>query len=79
MKMTDVKRKYKNKWILAKVLKEDKLHNILELKPIVVSNERKQVYESLARLKKGAHVATIFTGDLPQKGMVFAFHVEIQI
>lgn len=74
MKITQLKKKYKNKWILAQVTKEDKLHNIIEAKPLVVSSDRKRIYQPLSKLKKGAHVATINTSNSPPKGMVFAFY-----
>jgi hypothetical protein len=75
-----LKKKYKNKWILAEVLKEDKLHHkVLEIKPLVVSSERNRVYDSLTKLKKGAHVATFYTGPIPKKGTVFAFTIHGQI
>lgn len=76
MKISTLKKKYKNKWILAEVLKEDKLNKLIEVKPLVVSNKRDEVYESLAKLKKGSHVATIYTGAVPPKGNVFAFYVR---
>lgn len=79
MKLSDLKKKYKNKWVLAQVLKEDKLHNVLEMKPLVVSEKRDEVYKSLSKLKKGAHVATLYTGEVPPRGMSFTFYVSVEI
>ena len=79
MKLTELKRKHKNKWVLAQVLKEDKMHNMIEVKPLVVSADRNKVYQSLNKLKKGAHVATIYTGQAPPKGLVFAFNVNSKV
>ena len=79
MKIADLKKKYKNKWILAKVIKETKEHKVLEIKPLVISDKRDEVYKSLSKLKKGAHVATLYTGKIPAKGMSFTFYVSFEI
>ena len=79
MKISDLKKKYKNKWILANVVKEDKSHQILEVKPLLVSDERQKVYEHLTKIKKGSRVATIYTGETPKKGLVFTFYVKTSI
>lgn len=79
MKTADFKKKYKNKWILAEVTKESKTHQVIEMKPLIISDRRDKVYKSLAKLKKGAHVATFYTGEVPPRGMSFTFHVSIKI
>ncbi len=76
MKVADLKKKYKNKWVLAEVLAEDKLNRVTEVKPIVVSGNRDKVYKSLEKVKKGAHVATLFTGKVPPRGITYTFYVE---
>jgi hypothetical protein len=79
MKITELKKKYKNKWILAEVIKETKQHAVIEMKPIIISDKRDKIYQSLVKLKKGAHVATFYTGEVPPKGISFTFHVSIKI
>jgi hypothetical protein len=79
MKITELKKKYKNKWILAKVISETKEHKVLEMNPLVISDKRDDVYKSLGKLKKGAHVATFYTGKIPAKGMSFTFYVPFEI
>lgn len=79
MNITELKKKFKNKWILAEVIKETKTHRVIEMKPLVISDKRDKVYKTLAKLKKGAHVATFFTGEVPPRGMSFTFHVSIKI
>jgi len=79
MKISDLKKKYKNKWILAEVIKETKQHTVIEMKPLIISDKRDKIYKSLANLKKGAHVATFYTGKVPPKGMSFTFYVSIKI
>lgn len=80
MKITELKNKYKNKWILAKVTKEDKkLHTVLEVEPLVINEDRQKVYTQLAKLGKGAHVATIYTGEALPRGLTFTFNVNIKV
>jgi len=74
MKVSELKKKYKNQWVLAEVLKENKLNQLVEVKPILVSPDRDKVYAALAKVEKGSHVATIFTGKIPPEGMAFAFY-----
>lgn len=73
MHITSLKKKFKNQWVLAEVLKEDKLNHIIEVRPITHSKNRDEVYEALSRVKRNIHVATIYTGKIPPKGMVYAF------
>jgi len=73
MKVSDIKKKYKNQWVLAEVLKENELNQLVEVKPLLISPDRDKVYTALAKAKKGSHMATIFTGKIPPEGMAFAF------
>ena len=79
MKISQLRKKFKNKWVLAQVLKEDKLHRLVEVTPFQASEGREDVYKALSGLKKGSHVATIYTGQQPPKGMTFTFHVNIVV
>lgn len=79
MKINELKKKYKNKWILAYIIKEDKEHNIQDVKPLVISADKQKVYDHLTKLKKGSHVATIYTGQSPPKGQIFTFYVRVKI
>ncbi|OGG19325.1 hypothetical protein A3D78_06160 [Candidatus Gottesmanbacteria bacterium RIFCSPHIGHO2_02_FULL_39_14] len=79
MEISKIKKKYKNKWILAEVLKVGKLQKVLEAKPLIISDDRDRVYRQLSKLKKGSHVTTFYTGEVPPKGMSFTFNVNIKI
>lgn len=74
MKMATLKKKYKNQWVLAEVVKEDKLNQVVKAKPIAHSKNREVIYRTLSKVKKGKHVTTLYTGKLPPKGMVYAFN-----
>lgn len=76
MKVSEVKKKYKNKWVLAEVLKQDKLNQPVDVKPIMASKDRYELYKKISTLPKGTHVATIFTGEV--KG-AYLFYVSTKI
>ena len=71
MKKNTLMRKFKNEWVLAKVLKEEN-YEITEVEPIFHSKNRDEVYDALGTVKKGSHVFVTYTGKLP-KGMVYSF------
>lgn len=79
MHISKLKKKYKNTWVLCEVIKEDDKHQAQEVKPIIISGDRNEVYEALQKVKSGAHVATIYTGKVPAKDMVFAFYGNIPV
>jgi len=73
MKVSELKKKYKNQWVLAEVIKEGPLNEPVEVKPLVHSSIREKIYEHLSRVKRGAYVATFYTGKIPKKGYAVAF------
>lgn len=76
MNISEVKKKFKNKWVLAEVLKQDKLNQAVDVKPIMSSKNRNDLYKKMATLPRGTHVATLYTGEI--KG-AFLFYVSTKI
>lgn len=76
MKVAEVKKKFKNTWVLAEVLKEDELNQPIEVKPIMSSDDRNKLYDKIATLPKGTHVATLYTGKISG---TFLFYVNSKI
>ncbi|MDP3973797.1 MAG: hypothetical protein Q8P92_03110 [Candidatus Daviesbacteria bacterium] len=76
MKISEVNKKYKNTWVLAEVLKQDKLNQLVDVKPIMASKNRYELYKRIPTLPKGTHIATIYTGEV--KG-AFLFYVPAKI
>lgn len=66
MKISAVKKKFKDTWVLAEVLKEDKLNQPTEVIPIMSSKNRYNLYDKLATLPKdkAKTFTTIFTGKI---------------
>lgn len=73
MKVKELYKKYKNQWVLAEVLKENKINEPIEVKPLYHSPDREKVYDYLGKIKKGTYVATFYTGKIPTKGYAVAF------
>lgn len=64
MKVADVKKKYKNTWVLAEVLKENALNQVIDVRPILASKDRDEIYEKIAQTPKNKTVTTFYTGKI---------------
>ena len=76
MKVSEIKRKYKNKWVLAEVLKADKFHNPLELKVITTNSDRDKVYDKISETPRNKMLTAIYTGKTTG---TFVFYVNTSI
>lgn len=74
MTIKEIKKTYKKRWILAKVLKENRLNQVTEAEVILASVNKDEIYQALGRVKKGEHICTFYTGKILPKGMAFAFY-----
>lgn len=74
MEIAKLKKKYKNTWVLAEVLKENKLNQPVDVKPLAVNKDRNKIYEAIAKVPKGTPIATLYTGKV-QGTYVFYLHV----
>ncbi len=64
MKVSELKKKFKNKWVLAEVLKENELNQPVEVRPIIVSKDRDKIYKKLGEQQLGKLYATLYTGKI---------------
>lgn len=78
MKIATLNRKYKNKWVLAEVLKFSARQEPVEVKPLLVSNDRNKIYDRMATVPDGKTVATLYTGKITGTFMFFV-HVDSKI
>lgn len=62
MKIVELKKKFKNKWVLAEVLKENELNQPVDVKPIMASTDKNEIYDRIAKVPKGKILATLYTG-----------------
>ena len=73
MKIAEVKKKYKNEWVLAKVTKEKPgTHEVLEVQMIAHSPSRSVTYEALEKTR-AKHITHFYNGKVPKKGYAVAF------
>ncbi len=73
MTIEEIKEKYKDEWVLVEVLAEDELNRPLKVKLIIHSKNRDDIYEELDNVENRRHVATFYTGKIPEKGYAVAF------
>jgi hypothetical protein len=76
MKLETIKRKYKDEWIVAEILKEDKDGNPIDAKVLAHSKSREETYEALKK-DKDKYTYHFYTGDIPKKGYAVAFYEDL--
>lgn len=74
MKINEVKEQYKDEWVLAEVLQKDTLNRPVEVRIIIHSKNRDEVYEQLDFVQDNQQVTTFYTGEIPEKGYAVAFY-----
>ena len=74
MKIEEIKKKYKDNWVLIKVIKIDKLNRPIEGEVIFHSKNRDEVYAKMKKIR--GHTYTVYTGEIPKEGYAVAFNVD---
>lgn len=73
MKITQVKKKYSDKWILAEVKSRDpKTSEINEVKVLEKDSDREKV-EAVMKKTKSNNLFLFFAGKIPKRGYALAF------
>jgi len=75
MRMSDVKKKYKDEWVLVEILREDELGNPIEVEVLAHSKTRDETYKAL-RNAKDKYVYHFYTGGIPKEGYAVAFYED---
>jgi hypothetical protein len=68
MKIDEIKKKYKDEWVLIKVLKVDEFGTPVEGEVVAHSKSRDEIYEKQRKMK--GDLAIIYTGEIPKEGYV---------
>ena len=76
MKIEDIKKKYKDEWVLVEVLEEDELGQPIEIELITHSKARDEIYSALKETKT-KYTCQFYTGEIPKKGYAVAFNGQI--
>ena len=71
-KIEEIKRRYKDEWVLVEVIEEDELGQPTEVELIAHSKSRDDTYEAM-RKTKATDIAHFYTGAIPKKGYAVAF------
>ena len=73
MKIEEIKKRYKEEWVLVEVLEEDKLREPIEVELIAHSKSRDDSYEAMKKTK-AKDIAHFYTGEIAKKGYAVAFY-----
>ncbi|MBI2583179.1 MAG: hypothetical protein HYW25_00795 [Candidatus Aenigmarchaeota archaeon] len=76
MKTEEVKKLYKDEWVLAEVLKENEKGEPVEIKVLAHSKNRDETYKAMKE-ERSKYTYHFYTGEIPKKGYAVAFHVKI--
>lgn len=78
MKIEDLKKQYKDEWVLVEVLEEDELNMPTNVRLIAHSKNRDDTYKAMKE-SKAKHLAHFYTGEIPKKGYAVAFYGYFKI
>lgn len=73
MNIEEIKKKYKDEWVLLRVSRVDDSGFAVEGEVIAHSKSRHDIYEKQRALE--GDLAIIYTGEIPKEGYAVAFHV----
>ena len=68
MNVREIKKIYKDEWVLIEVLNENELGEPVEVKMIAHSKNRDDTYAAMKKAK-GKYTYHFYTGEIPQKGV----------
>ena len=69
----NLKKKFKNEWVLIEVINEDENGIPVEIKLIEHSRNRDDIYQALKHTKD-KYTFQFYTGNIPNKGYAVAFN-----
>jgi hypothetical protein len=72
LKIEEVKKKYKDEWVLAEILCEDELGNPTKIKVIAHSKNKDDLDKAFKKAQK-KYTYQFYTGKIPKKGYAVAF------
>lgn len=73
MKIETIKKKFKDEWVVAEILKEDEKGNPIDAKVLAHSKSRDETFEALKKTKD-KYTYHFYTGNIPKKGYAVAFY-----
>mgnify|MGYP001611432774 CR=1 FL=1 len=73
MKIEELKKQYKDEWVLVEILKDDEVGKPAEVVLISHSKNRDDTYDAMVKNKK-KYTYHFYTGEIPEKGYAVAFY-----
>lgn len=74
MEVKNLKKLYKDEWVLVEVIKESPQNEPLEVSILGHSKDRGEIYDKLLKMvKKGKHLGILFTGKVLKEDYAAAF------
>lgn len=72
MEIEEIKKRYKDEWVLVEVLKEDEQGMPVDVRLIIHSKNRDDTYKSMIENKE-KYTYHFYTGEIPSKGYAVVF------
>ncbi|HIC96628.1 TPA: hypothetical protein EYP12_08420 [Candidatus Bipolaricaulota bacterium] len=71
LSLQEIHRRFRDEWVLVRVLEEDELGRPLTGIVVAHSPDREEIYAAQSRLR--GDFALFYTGEIPKKGYAVAF------
>jgi hypothetical protein len=72
MNIEELKKRYKDEWLLVKITMTDEQDRLIEGEVLLHSKNRDEIYEAQKNLKEYLYIT--YSGEMPKKGFAVAFH-----
>jgi len=72
MNIEELKKRYKDEWLLIKITKTDEQDRPIEGEVLLHSKNRDEIYEAQKNIKEYLYIG--YSGEMPKKGFAVAFY-----
>jgi len=72
MNIEELKRRYKDEWLLIRITRTDEQDQPVEGDVLLHSKDRDEIYEAQKNLKDYLYIT--YSGEMPKKGFAVAFY-----
>ena len=76
MKLEEIKKLYKDEWVLVEILEVDEVGEPKEVNLIAHSKNREDTYKAMVKNKK-KYTYHFYTGEIPEKGYAVVFYGSV--
>lgn len=72
MKIEELKKRYKDEWLLIKITKVNEQNVPIEGEVLLHSKDRDEIYDAQRNMKDYIYIT--YSGEMPKKGFAVAFY-----